>query len=50
MQKKEENKMSEMKEAFCYIIENKKVLTGTVIGLFVGAVLGVVAYYNGWLG
>lgn len=42
--------MSELKEAFKYIIENKKVLTGTVIGLFVGAALGVVAYYNGWLG
>lgn len=42
--------MSELKEAFRYIIVNKKVLTGTVIGLFVGAALGVVAYYNGWLG
>ena len=38
--------MSEIKELF----SNKKVLISTVAGLIIGGVLGVLAYYNGWLG
>ena len=38
--------MSEIKELF----SNKKVLISTIVGLLIGGVLGVLAYYNGWLG
>lgn len=38
--------MSEIKELF----SNKKVLIPTIVGLLIGGVLGVLAYYNGWLG
>ena len=31
-------------------LKDKKVLISTVIGLLIGGVLGVLAYYNGWLG
>ena len=38
--------MSEIIELF----RNKKVLISTIAGLLIGGVLGVLAYYNGWLG
>ena len=38
--------MSEIIELF----KNKKVLILTIAGLMIGGVLGVLAYYNGWLG
>ena len=38
--------MSEIIELF----SNKKVLISTITGLLIGGVLGVLAYYNGWLG
>ncbi len=38
--------MSEIKELF----SNKKVLISTIAGLLNGGVLGVLAYYNSWLG
>ena len=31
-------------------LKDKKVLISTVIGLLNDGVLGVLAYYNGWLG
>lgn len=33
-----------------YMSEHKITIVATVIGLFVGAAAGVVAYYHGWLG
>lgn len=30
--------------------KDKKILTATIAGLLIGGVLGVLAYYNGWLG
>lgn len=38
--------MSEIIELF----KNKKVLISTIAGLLIGGVLGVLAYYNDWLG
>lgn len=38
--------MSEIIELF----RNKKVLISTIAGLLIGSILGVLAYYNGWLG
>ena len=38
--------MSEIIELF----SNKKVIISTITGLLIGGVLGVLAYYNGWLG
>lgn len=32
------------------LLKNKKVLNSTIAGLLIGGVLGVLAYYNGWLG
>ena len=38
--------MSEIIEFF----KDKKVLSSTIVGFLIGGVLGVLAYYNGWLG
>lgn len=38
--------MNEIIEFF----SNKKVLISTIAGLLIGGLLGVLAYYNGWLG
>lgn len=38
--------MNEIIELF----KDKKVLISTVVGLLIGGLLGVLAYYNGWLG
>ena len=39
-----------IKEFAKYMKENKTACVATICGLFVGAFLGVLAFYNGWLG
>lgn len=33
-----------------YMMEHKIIIVTTILGMFVGAFGGVMAYYNGWLG
>ena len=42
--------MKDLKLLLEYITEHKTAIISTVFGGFVGAVGGVLAYYNGWLG
>lgn len=42
--------MKELKELLDYFREHKGVTVITVVAAILGGGLGVVAYYNGWLG
>lgn len=42
--------MQELKILWGYMLENKLVSAAAAGGMPVGAWLGVLAYYNGWLG
>lgn len=42
--------MQEMKELVTYMKEHRIAIVTTALGAVVGAVLGAIAFYRGWLG
>ncbi len=42
--------MSDLKILFEYFKENKTGAVVVIIATIMGAILGVIAFYNGWLG
>lgn len=42
--------MSELKALWHYFREHRSAGIATIAGLMIGAALGVIAYYNSWLG